>query len=49
VSGTPPAPRTGHGACLLDDGVTLLVHGGWDPRDDSTNEVMLTVRLSAHR
>lgn len=29
--GTAPCPRTGHGAALLDDGVTLLVHGGWDP------------------
>ena len=30
VSGTPPAPRTGHAAVCLD-GVRVLVHGGWEP------------------
>ena len=29
VSGTPPAPRTGHAAVCLD-GVRVLIHGGWD-------------------
>ena len=30
VSGTPPAPRTGHAAVCLD-GYRILIHGGWEP------------------
>lgn len=33
VVGPAPAPRTGHAACLLGDGKTILVQGGWDPQD----------------
>lgn len=41
VSGDVPKPRTGHSACLLQDGKTLLIHGGWDP-SDSDKEVLQT-------
>ena len=34
VSGTPPSPRTGHCATLLEDNKTILIVGGWDPLDD---------------
>lgn len=34
VNGTPPSPRTGHCATLLEDNKTILIHGGWDPCDD---------------
>lgn len=36
VVGPAPAPRTGHAACLLGDGKTILVQGGWDPQGDET-------------
>jgi hypothetical protein len=36
--GDPPARRTGHAACLLPDGRTLFIYGGWDPQDE-TQEV----------
>lgn len=36
VVGPAPAPRTGHAACLLGDGKTLLIQGGWDPQGDET-------------
>lgn len=39
VLGDAPLPRTGHGACLLADGKTLFVHGGWDPQDETKDEV----------
>ena len=38
VVGPAPAPRTGHMACLLADGKTIVVQGGWDPRDASSDE-----------
>jgi N-acetylneuraminic acid mutarotase len=38
VSGTPPLPRTGHNATLLEDGKTIFIHGGWDPNDDQAND-----------
>ncbi len=32
ICGTPsPRARTGHVAILLQDGETILIHGGWDP------------------
>ena len=31
VMGKGPAPRTGHGACLLSDGKTILVHENHNP------------------
>ena len=34
VSGTPPSPRTGHCATLLEDNKTILIYGGWDPCDE---------------
>jgi len=37
VTGTPPCPRTGHCATLLEDNKTILVYGGWDPCDDDEN------------
>lgn len=36
VVGPAPAPRTGHAACLLGDGKTVLVQGGWDPQGEET-------------
>lgn len=38
VSGTPPSPRTGHSAVLLEDGKTILIYGGWDPCADEDDE-----------
>lgn len=38
VSGTPPSPRTGHHATLLEDGKTIFIHGGWDPNDDQVDD-----------
>lgn len=34
ISGTPPSPRTGHCAILLEDQKTILIYGGWDPNDE---------------
>ncbi|CAM9821267.1 unnamed protein product, partial [Choristocarpus tenellus] len=34
VVGVGPSPRTGHAALLLDDGKTIMLHGGWDPEDE---------------
>ena len=30
VSGSPPSPRSGHCATLLEDNKTILIYGGWD-------------------
>ena len=38
VSGTPPSPRTGHVAVLLEDGKTILIYGGWDPCGENEEE-----------
>ena len=35
VSGTPPAPRTGHSATLMADQRTICIYGGWDPSEDA--------------
>ena len=43
VVGRAPAPRTGHAACLLGDGKTILVQGGWDPQDASSDETKVSV------
>jgi hypothetical protein len=39
VTGQLPRPRTGHSACLLEDGKTLMIHGGWNPSDSDKEEV----------
>ena len=41
VVGRRPAKRTGHAACLLADGKTILVQGGWDPQDDTRAEALM--------
>merc|ERR1711965_674629 len=41
VVGEKPAARTGHAACLLSDGKSILVHGGWDPQDDTKDDVQV--------
>jgi hypothetical protein len=41
VSGTPPSPRTGHTATLMQDQKTIMIYGGWDPcadEDDGVNQ-----------
>lgn len=35
VVGQAPSARTGQCAVLLGDGKTILVHGGWDPQDET--------------
>lgn len=32
--GDAPSPRTGHIATLLNDGMTIMVYGGWDPNTE---------------
>jgi Galactose oxidase, central domain len=39
VSGTPPKARTGHSATLLKDQTTICIYGGWDPSDDSEDNI----------
>ncbi|TFJ80489.1 hypothetical protein NSK_008230 [Nannochloropsis salina CCMP1776] len=36
-----PAKRTGHAACLLQDGKSIWVQGGWDPQDETSEETTL--------
>ncbi len=36
--GTPPSPRTGHCATLLEDNKTILIYGGWDPLDEDESD-----------
>lgn len=43
VVGPAPSPRTGHAACLLGDGKTILVQGGWDPQDAASEETKVCV------
>jgi hypothetical protein len=35
VVGQAPDRRTGHCAVLLGDNKTILIHGGWDPQDET--------------
>jgi Galactose oxidase, central domain len=39
VSGSPPKARTGHSATLLKDQKTICIYGGWDPSDDSEDNI----------
>jgi len=38
VKGTPPCPRTGHCATLLEDNKTILIYGRWDPCGEDDDE-----------
>ncbi|KAL9186967.1 hypothetical protein ACHAXT_010687 [Thalassiosira profunda] len=40
TKGDIPRARTGHDATLLNDGSTILVYGGWDPCDESGDDLI---------
>ncbi|CAB9502926.1 Host cell factor 1 [Seminavis robusta] len=37
VTGTPPKPRTGHSATLMEDQKTICIYGGWDPTTEDSD------------
>jgi len=36
-----PKKRTGHAACLLEDGKSILIQGGWDPQDERSDDTIM--------
>ena len=41
VGSVRPEKRTGHAACLLEDGKSILIQGGWDPQDETRDDTTM--------
>lgn len=39
VQGQPPFPRTGHTAALMEDAKTICIYGGWDPNEETEENI----------